>query len=540
MERQFNFNIGIFGHVDSGKTSLARALSTVASTAAFDAHPQSRERGITLDLGFSSFVLPLDADRPPELRSWNEAQITVVDCPGHASLIRTVIGGAQIIDLVLLVVDAVKGVQTQTAECLLLAEITRPGRMIVVFNKVDLLPETTRPALLDKLEKRFRKTLESTSFRDAPFVRVSAAPAADPASPALFLDELFSALKKYVYLPSRSAEGKFLLAADHCFPIRGQGTVVTGTVLSGSIKTGATVRIPALGESRKVKTMQMFKRPVDYAMQGDRVALCLTQLEAKQFERGLVCDDDAVLTVYAAVVSFHRIAYFKGKLAAKSRFHISIGHETVMASCTFFRSLVNDAAFSFDAEYEHLDEVDEGMECFALLTFDRSVICPPSSLYIASRLDADIHANSCRLAFHGRLVHPFVDKDYVHSSLAALKVFKMRRRVGQIDRLVDERTIVAHSLFKKETALEPFVNMKVSLSSGEAGHIEGGFGQSGKVRVFFPGGLHDDTLDKLRLLGGGRGKKKAKADDDHPPAEPLTLILTFKRYIYDPKKRMVQ
>jgi selenocysteine-specific elongation factor len=86
-----NFNIGILGHVDSGKTSLAKALSTVASTACFDKNPQSKERGITLDLGFSSFQV----DIPDHLKGngYTKLQFTLVDCPGHASLIRTIIGG---------------------------------------------------------------------------------------------------------------------------------------------------------------------------------------------------------------------------------------------------------------------------------------------------------------------------------------------------------------------------------------------------------------------------------------------------------------
>lgn len=94
--KTLNFNIGVLGHVDSGKTSLARALSSTASTAAFDKNPQSRERGITLDLGFSSFTV----DLPEQLREsgkqeqqYDSLQYTLVDCPGHASLIRTIIGG---------------------------------------------------------------------------------------------------------------------------------------------------------------------------------------------------------------------------------------------------------------------------------------------------------------------------------------------------------------------------------------------------------------------------------------------------------------
>jgi hypothetical protein len=85
--RRVNVNVGVLGHIDSGKTALARALSTTASTAAFDKQPQSRERGITLDLGFSCFAVPLPGADEPLL------QVTLVDCPGHASLIRTIIGG---------------------------------------------------------------------------------------------------------------------------------------------------------------------------------------------------------------------------------------------------------------------------------------------------------------------------------------------------------------------------------------------------------------------------------------------------------------
>lgn len=104
-------NVGVMGHVDAGKTSLLRSLfrtfGGVVSTAGLDKHPQSRERGITIDMGFSS----LDLD----LINGTSVRICFVDCPGHASMIKTVIGAAQIVDLSLLVIDATKGIQTQTA-----------------------------------------------------------------------------------------------------------------------------------------------------------------------------------------------------------------------------------------------------------------------------------------------------------------------------------------------------------------------------------------------------------------------------------------
>ena len=105
--RLLNMNVGILGHIDSGKTSIARALSTTLSTCALDKHPQSAERGITLDIGFSSFTAPV----PARLAGapFDAVQVTLVDCPGHASLIRTIMGSTQIIELMLLVIDVTKG-----------------------------------------------------------------------------------------------------------------------------------------------------------------------------------------------------------------------------------------------------------------------------------------------------------------------------------------------------------------------------------------------------------------------------------------------
>lgn len=144
-----NFNVGIVGHVDSGKTSLARVLSHIASTAAFDKSKQSQERGITLDLGFSSFKVPI----PEQLKdktSLDTLQFTLVDCPGHASLIRTIIGGAQIVDILLLVIDVTKGIQTQTGECIVVGELTC-NKMIVVLNKIDLIPVDSRMKTIEKV-----------------------------------------------------------------------------------------------------------------------------------------------------------------------------------------------------------------------------------------------------------------------------------------------------------------------------------------------------------------------------------------------------
>uniref|UniRef100_A0A8C2V6L7 Eukaryotic elongation factor, selenocysteine-tRNA specific n=1 Tax=Chinchilla lanigera TaxID=34839 RepID=A0A8C2V6L7_CHILA len=243
--RRVNVNVGVLGHIDSGKTALARALSTTASTAAFDKQPQSRERGITLDLGFSCFAVPLPGAAEPEETL---LQVTLVDCPGHASLIRTIIGGAQIIDLMMLVIDVTKGMQTQSAECLVIGQIACQ-KLIVVLNKIDLLAEGKRQTAIDKMTRKMQKTLENTKFRGAPIIPVAAKPGG-PEAPETEapqgISELIELLKSQISIPTRDPSGPFLMSVDHCFSIKGQGTVMTGTILSGSISLGDSVEIPAL------------------------------------------------------------------------------------------------------------------------------------------------------------------------------------------------------------------------------------------------------------------------------------------------------
>uniref|UniRef100_A0A2K6P5Q0 Tr-type G domain-containing protein n=1 Tax=Rhinopithecus roxellana TaxID=61622 RepID=A0A2K6P5Q0_RHIRO len=252
--RRVNVNVGVLGHIDSGKTALARALSTTASTAAFDKQPQSRERGITLDLGFSCFSVPLPAEPEP---GEPLLQVTLVDCPGHASLIRTIIGGAQIIDLMMLVIDVTKGMQTQSAECLVIGQIACQ-KLVVVLNKIDLLAEGKRQAAVDKMTKKMQKTLENTKFRGAPIIPVAAKPGG-PEAPETEapqgIPELIELLTSQISIPMRDPSGPFLMSVDHCFSIKGQGTVMTGTILSGSISLGDSVEIPALKVSLTLSSL---------------------------------------------------------------------------------------------------------------------------------------------------------------------------------------------------------------------------------------------------------------------------------------------
>ncbi|XP_024309461.1 selenocysteine-specific elongation factor isoform X2 [Homo sapiens] len=641
--RRVNVNVGVLGHIDSGKTALARALSTTASTAAFDKQPQSRERGITLDLGFSCFSVPLPArlrSSLPEFQAAPEAepepgepllQVTLVDCPGHASLIRTIIGGAQIIDLMMLVIDVTKGMQTQSAECLVIGQIACQ-KLVVVLNKIDLLPEGKRQAAIDKMTKKMQKTLENTKFRGAPIIPVAAKPGG-PEAPETEapqgIPELIELLTSQISIPTRDPSGPFLMSVDHCFSIKGQGTVMTGTILSGSISLGDSVEIPALKNSetwrvgpwpcfaggprpcafsvvpalvqksvpgpqtplgwssrclqvvvvKKVKSMQMFHMPITSAMQGDRLGICVTQFDPKLLERGLVCAPESLHTVHAALISVEKIPYFRGPLQTKAKFHITVGHETVMGRLMFFSPAPDNFdqepildSFNFSQEYlfqeQYLskdltpavtdnDEADkkagqatEGhcpRQQWALVEFEKPVTCPRLCLVIGSRLDADIHTNTCRLAFHGILLHGLEDRNYADSFLPRLKVYKLKHKHGLVERAMDDYSVIGRSLFKKETNIQLFVGLKVHLSTGELGIIDSAFGQSGKFKIHIPGGLSPESkkiltpaLKKRARAGRGEATRQEESAERSEPSQHVVLSLTFKRYVFDTHKRMVQ
>ena len=587
MAEVINVNVGVLGHVDSGKTSLVKALSTTASTAAFDKNPQSKERGITLDLGFSSFRVPSE-----DVGTQKDIQFTLVDCPGHASLIRTVIGGAQIIDLMILVIDVTKGMQTQTAECLIIGKVNAedevhhaimksfPGevcvpstKLVAVLNKLDQVPEEKRQATVEKMKKKLSITLSRTKFKNSAIVATSALE-----GQTLGIKELVNVLTSQVQdsPPSRKPEGDFVFSVDHCFNVRGQGTVMTGTVLGGKVEVNdvrifklgksfirdsqtlsfQNVEICAIGESRKVKSMQMFKKSVKTASQGDRVGVCVTQFDAKKLERGLVCTPGFVQIAHGGIVDFNAIKFFKVTIASKSKYHISLGHETVLGKITLFKSIANDAkseptelekkfanmTLSDKDRFTYLPEITEEEQTdvpsssdtgergniFAIIEFERPTYIVPNCQVLGSRLDFDSHSPTCRLAFHGKLLTHFKTKDFRDSpEFGKFNIFTDKAKEGVVERANNAYEVICKNMFKKETKMDLYFGLKVKLSTGEEGEITDTFGQSGKFKVSISGnGLSETTQQSLAASGKGKGKDKSAP----VPTEPKTVVKLFLNY----------
>jgi selenocysteine-specific elongation factor len=257
----------------------------------------------------------------------------------------------------------------------------------------------------------------------------------------------------------------------------------------------------------------MFRKPIEQAMQGDRCGICVTNFDAKLMERGLACTPDYLKNVYGVIIKLNKIRHYKGEIENGARFHITIGHETIIGKIELFGDLNDEPkeGFDFNREYVYVDRFESEADpnqasndskapklniktYYVLVDFvetnvNQNVLCAPSSVVIGSKLDTDIHLNQCRIAFYGNVLHSFTNKDYRDpkvNDLAKLRVFKEKCKEGVAERLNDAYTVIGKSLFKKETNLDLFIGLKVTLSSGEVGVIEGSFGQSGKFKIRIP------------------------------------------------------
>eukprot|EP00049_Salpingoeca_infusionum_P016750 m.346502 g.346502 ORF g.346502 m.346502 type:complete len:480 (+) comp16143_c0_seq3:473-1912(+) len=440
---------------------------------------------------------------------------------------------------------------TTQLNCLMYMRVFIIFFQILVLNKVDMFPADVREEKVKKAKAKLAKVFSQTRFKNPPMVVVSANPGSDGTSEPIGIPELIETLRLHVALKPRLSDGPFQFAVDHCFTIKGQGTIMTGTVLKGAVHVGDDVEFPSHKVTRKIKSMQMFRKPVQQATQGDRLGLCVTQFQSSMMERGVVCTPGSMSPMTVAVAKVQKIRFFKQACQSKQKFHISVGHTTVMATATFFQGdpadqpaqVLEPQAFDASKHYLYQDELllEESHEQWCVLEFQTEVVCANNSLFIASRLDADQGAGSmCRLAFHGS-ISTFTSEPLPASNfLKSLQVYKPKQRVGTVERLHDDSTVIGKDLFKKETNIEAFVGMAVRLSTGQTGRIESAFGQSGKFKV----ALSEPLPEPIRTTLTKRSKKKRKgpdaADVEADEGEVISLVLDFKRFVFDKARHMAQ
>ncbi len=283
-------NIGTIGHVDHGKTTLTAAITkTLASKgqadfvdyANIDKAPEERERGITINTAHVEYET--------ETRHYAH-----VDCPGHADYIKNMITGAAQMDGAILVIASTDGPMAQTKEHLLLARQVGVPYIIVFMNKVDQVDDEE---LLELVEMEIRETLDEYEFPgdDTPIIKGSALKALeasssdDPACAPIW--ELMAAVDSYIPTPDRKADQPFLMPVEDVFTITGRGTVATGRVERGQLRTSEEVEIVGLSDERKktvVTGIEMFRKLLDYAEAGDNIGALLRGIQRTEIERGQV------------------------------------------------------------------------------------------------------------------------------------------------------------------------------------------------------------------------------------------------------------
>jgi selenocysteine-specific elongation factor len=252
--------IGTAGHIDHGKTTLVRALTGVDT----DRLPEEKKRGITIELGFAPLELP------------GIGVAGVVDVPGHEAFVRTMLAGASGIDLALLVVAADEGMMPQTREHLAILSLLAVRGGVVALTKTDLVEDEWLALVTEDV----RTALAATPLTDAAIVPVSATTGAG-------LDALRTALASAAErLPARDPEDLFRMPVDRSFTVKGTGTVVTGTVWSGSLAADATVRIMPNGRVARVRGIQSHGAAAATARPGARVALSIAGVERDDVPRG--------------------------------------------------------------------------------------------------------------------------------------------------------------------------------------------------------------------------------------------------------------
>ena len=286
-------NVGTIGHIDHGKTTLTAAITKVlgfggqAEFVAFDEidkAPEEKERGITI------------ATAHVEYQTDNR-HYAHVDCPGHADYIKNMITGAAQMDGAILVVSAPDGPMPQTREHVLLARQVEVPAMVVFLNKVDQVAEEDEE-LLDLVDMELRELLDKYKFPgdDTPIVRGSALKALESdstdggAAEYECIHELMKEVDAFIPEPERDVDKPFLLPVEDVFTISGRGTVVTGRIERGQIRTGEEVEIVGIRETHKtvVTGVEMFRKILDYGQAGDNVGCLLRGVKRTEVERGQV------------------------------------------------------------------------------------------------------------------------------------------------------------------------------------------------------------------------------------------------------------
>lgn len=333
--------IGTAGHIDHGKTTLIKAITGIDC----DRLKEEKERGITTELGFAHY------------RFGEGLLVGIVDVPGHEKFVRHMVAGAWGIDMVLLVVAADEGVMPQTREHLDICELLGLKRGIVAVTKTDLVDDD----MIELVREDIKDFLAGRSLEGAPVIPVSSTTGENI---PLLRDLVEGAARE---IDERSREGIFRLPVDRVFTLKGFGTIVTGTCISGLLKVGDEIEIYPLGKQARVRNIQAYHEDVGEAIAGQRVALNIQGVEKNDIERGVVIGKPDTLFLSKridAALKYLPLPLKPIKNNSVLRFHIATMQEEA-------RLVLLDS-----------DSIEPGEERFVQFVFSEPIVVLPGDGYI--------------------------------------------------------------------------------------------------------------------------------------------------------------
>jgi len=371
--------LGTAGHIDHGKTSLVKALTGVDT----DRLKEEKERGITIELGFTFLDLP------------SGIRLGIIDVPGHEKFVKHMVAGVWGIDLVALVIAADEGVMPQTREHLDICKLLNVKKGLIVLTKIDLIDRE----LLELVKEEVSEIVQDTFLKGAPILAVSSMTGEGIPQLLSTLDLLSQDIEE------RSSKGLFRLPIDRVFVMKGFGTVVTGTMISGSLSLGDTVQVLPSGLEGKVRNLQVYSRSVEKAVAGERSAVNLQGIETSSIERGDVLTKLNTLKpsqLIDAYLEYLPDAPRPLKHRTKQRFHIGT-------------TLTNASIFLLDRE-----ELVPGEGGFVQLRLERPVVALPQDRFV-------IRGSSAIQTIGGGIIldsHPDKHRRYSSSVIADLSLLK--------------------------------------------------------------------------------------------------------------------
>ncbi|SPD76429.1 Selenocysteine-specific elongation factor [uncultured Desulfobacterium sp.] len=321
--------LGTAGHIDHGKTSLIKALTGIDT----DRLKEEKERGITIELGFAHFKLP------------SGQVLGIVDVPGHEKFVKNMVAGATGIDIVALVIAADEGVMPQTREHLEICQLLKIRRGLVVLTKIDMVDADW----LELVKEDVSQYLSETFLANAPVMEVSSATGQG-------LPELTSVLDKMANeIPERDAGHIFRVPVDRVFTMKGFGTVITGTSVSGKIRTGEEVTIYPQGINSRIRGLQVHNKEVEEVHAGLRTAVNLQGIEKAIIQRGdVLATKDAMRPTFMVDANLHLLASSPRNIKNRARVRFHSGTSEIMA-----RAVLLDR-----------DELKPGESCYAQIRLD--------------------------------------------------------------------------------------------------------------------------------------------------------------------------